>query len=84
MDSRPNWTLPVIDLQRCTGCGLCEALCPTTAVKVVGQHAVIVRPEVCTFCEVCETYCPEGAIGRPFTVIFAGQPGLEPCTQGEG
>lgn len=63
--------LPLIDLQRCTGCGFCEALCPTAAVEVVAGQAVIVRPSDCTFCEICETYCPEGAIGRPFRVVFA-------------
>lgn len=62
--------LPIIDLQRCTGCGLCADLCPTHAVEVQARKAVIVRPTDCTFCEVCESYCPEEAIERPFTIIF--------------
>ena len=66
-----DWTLPLIDQQRCTGCGLCEQLCPTKAVEVRGSRAAIVWPEACTFCDVCESYCPEGAIGRPFTIRFA-------------
>ena len=66
--------LPVIDPRRCTGCGYCEELCPTHAVEVRDQLAVIVRPAACNFCEVCESYCPEGAIGRPFTIIFAASP----------
>jgi ferredoxin len=63
--------LPIIDGQRCTGCGLCEQLCPTRAVEVRDGVAVVVRPDDCTFCEVCESYCPEGAIGRPFTIVYA-------------
>jgi NAD-dependent dihydropyrimidine dehydrogenase PreA subunit len=63
--------LPLIDLRRCTGCGLCEQLCPTNAVEVWRGKAEIVRPDACSFCDVCESYCPEGAIGRPFTVVFA-------------
>jgi ferredoxin len=68
-----TWTLPLIDLQRCTGCGLCEQLCPTNAVEVRENRAAIVRPEACSFCDVCESYCPEGAIGRPFTIVFAAE-----------
>ena len=63
--------LPLIDRQRCTGCRLCEQLCPTRAVEVRNGVAVVVRPEDCTFCEVCESYCLERAIGRPFTIVYA-------------
>lgn len=69
--ARGDWILPVIDLERCNGCGECERLCPTHAVEVHAGQAVIVRPAACTFCEICETYCPEGAIGRPFNIVFA-------------
>ena len=62
--------LPLIDQARCTGCGVCVQLCPTRAVAVRAHLATIVRPQACTYCELCETYCPEGAIGRPFTIIF--------------
>lgn len=71
MEASSAWTLPLIDLGRCSGCGLCEDLCPTHAVEMRGGKAVIVRPEDCTFCDVCESYCPEGAIGRPFAIAFA-------------
>lgn len=69
--SSANQMLPRIDQERCTGCGMCELLCPTQAVEVCDGLAVIVRPEACTYCEVCESYCPEGAIGRPFLIVFA-------------
>jgi len=66
-----TWTLPVIDHDRCTGCGWCVQQCPTQAVDLIARKAVIVRPSDCTFCDVCEQACPVGAIGRPFIVVFA-------------
>lgn len=68
--------IPIINPARCSGCGVCVDLCPTHAVDLIGGRAMITRPDDCTFCEVCESYCPEGAIGRPFTVVFA--PGVAP------
>lgn len=62
--------LPLIDEQRCTGCGECETRCPTQTVAVIGGVATVINPPACTFCEICESYCPEGAIGRPFTITF--------------
>jgi NAD-dependent dihydropyrimidine dehydrogenase PreA subunit len=77
MSSAHPHPLPLIDVRRCTGCGVCVECCPTHAVALCGGKAFIARPADCTFCEICETYCPTGAIGRPFTIMFA------PPQQGE-
>ncbi len=66
----PKYTLPNINLQRCTGCGQCADLCPTHAVDIINNKAIITRPQSCTFCEICESYCPEAAIERPFIISF--------------
>jgi ferredoxin len=71
--SEQPWVIPMINRQRCSGCGWCAALCPTHAVEVLHQYAVIVRPTDCLFCAICETYCPLQAIERPFTVVFADE-----------
>jgi len=50
----------VIDSEKCTGCGICEDVCPANAIKVNGQ--ALVRPELCTGCGLCVGECPNNAI----------------------
>jgi len=50
----------VVDSEKCTGCGICEDVCPANAIKVNGQ--AIVNAEACTGCAVCVMECPNGAI----------------------
>jgi len=50
----------VIDSEKCTGCGICEDVCPANAIKVNGQ--ALVRPELCTGCGLCVGECPNEAI----------------------
>jgi len=69
--SNAQLSLPLIDPTRCTGCGVCVQLCPTNAVAICAQQALIVRPQACSYCDLCETYCPTAAISRPFTIVFA-------------
>lgn len=53
--------------ERCTGCGLCAAICPASAItmRVVNEK---IFPEInlskCIFCYQCEDVCPRGAIKR--------------------
>ena len=52
---------PVIDLKKCTGCGLCAKNCRFSAIKMVKG-----KPKVnfflCEGCGACEVICPERAI----------------------
>lgn len=68
-----SYILPTINMLRCTGCGQCAELCPTNAVDILNNKAVITRPQDCTFCEICESYCPEAAIERPFTISLKSE-----------
>ena len=50
----------VVDVEKCTGCGICERICPRDAIKVNGQ--AIVNPDLCTACGLCVSECPNSAI----------------------
>lgn len=50
-----------VDSSTCTGCGTCEKVCPTDAVKIVGEMAVIDH-SLCNECGSCFYTCPKGAI----------------------
>jgi MinD superfamily P-loop ATPase len=53
--------VPVIDEDRCAGCGACAAFCEFNAIARVGGSA-LVFPELCHSCGGCSLVCPEGAI----------------------
>jgi electron transport complex protein RnfB len=72
----PN-ELPVIDYDKCTGCGICVANCPKKVLHLVGtEHFVHVRcsnvdkgkdakavcKAACIKCKLCEKSCPQGAV----------------------
>jgi MinD superfamily P-loop ATPase len=51
----------VIDLEKCTACGTCEAVCRFDAV-LPGSEAYRVEPVACEGCAACYYQCPEEAI----------------------
>jgi len=56
---------PKLDLEACTGCGLCEASCVYDAIHVVDEGAgslATITPEKCCGCGLCVTRCPVRAL----------------------
>jgi Pyruvate/2-oxoacid:ferredoxin oxidoreductase delta subunit len=58
--------LPVVDTQRCTGCGRCVGACAPQLLSLEVQHwkkhAVLQGAERCTGCSLCALRCPFDAI----------------------
>ncbi|MDR3561707.1 MAG: aldo/keto reductase [Negativicutes bacterium] len=48
-------------MDQCKGCGNCEKFCPSDAIHVVDNRAVV-DPERCLLCGYCVPHCPQFAI----------------------
>lgn len=53
----------LIDLQKCTACGVCQDVCPVGAITVSETHAVV--SDDCTLCGMCVDTCEFQAITLP-------------------
>ena len=63
---------PIIDRDRCDGCGLCVSVCGCGALVMVENVVTIVEVENCQWCAMCELVCPNEAISCPFEIVIEG------------
>lgn len=62
----------ILDMNKCTGCSMCQQVCPATSIDMVtveGNYPQNPRkrfPRIdhskCTFCGLCVEYCPFNAL----------------------
>jgi len=72
-----NLEVPEIDLQKCTYCGKCQAICQFNAIGILPDTA-LTFPELCHSCGGCFLICPEEAVlsrTRPIGVVEIGHRG---------
>lgn len=53
---------PTIDIDECSGCGICVDTCPNGVLDIVGSVASVVNEDSCDGCGECMEECPLGAI----------------------
>ena len=54
--------VPSVRVDRCTGCGLCESICPQGCLGVLDGIGALVRPGTCTSEASCVSACPQMAL----------------------
>jgi len=59
----------VVDSEKCKGCGVCVAVCPTKTISLAkevngkGYHyALMAQTDTCIGCANCATVCPDTVI----------------------
>ncbi|MFL7812329.1 MAG: ATP-binding protein [Anaerolineales bacterium] len=53
--------IPQVDLERCSGCGICGEVCRFNAILVIGGKPKVF-PSLCHGCGSCTLQCPDDAI----------------------
>jgi len=62
--------MPVVDREKCNGCGLCVSVCRCRALALVDDIITIIETEECGYCTECEVVCPTGAIRCPYEIVI--------------
>lgn len=63
---------PIINMDKCNGCGLCDRHCPLDVITMVGEIPDIRYPDECWHCGACRQDCPTGALEITFPLSMLG------------
>jgi nitroreductase/NAD-dependent dihydropyrimidine dehydrogenase PreA subunit len=58
--------VPLIDQERCIGCGACRSICPDRIIGADSSDKAYISAESCLQCGHCYAVCPAEAVAVPF------------------
>ena len=61
---------PLIDTEKCTGCGLCVEVCHFGALVLTGKVVTFIATKECDWCAECELACSTEALRCPFEIVL--------------
>ena len=62
--------MPIINVEKCQGCGLCVSVCKCGALVLSENRVTIIEVDDCGWCTLCEMVCPYEAISCPFEIVI--------------
>ncbi|MFQ6122918.1 MAG: ATP-binding protein [Dehalococcoidales bacterium] len=62
--------MPLVDPEKCNGCGLCISVCSCNALVLVDNIITVIETKQCDWCTQCEAICPTAAISCPFEIVI--------------
>ncbi|MHC4177341.1 MAG: mercury methylation ferredoxin HgcB [Planctomycetota bacterium] len=81
----PDVVSLALDDEKCTGCGMCQTVCPHAVFQTENGNARIADRDACMECGACALNCPAGAlsvqsgVGCAAAVINSVLRGAESC-----
>jgi NAD-dependent dihydropyrimidine dehydrogenase PreA subunit len=58
-----EWMMyPVVDSEKCNGCGNCAEICPSEVYEIQEEKSNPIRPEDCIECGACVNQCQTESI----------------------
>ncbi|MGW8187625.1 MAG: 4Fe-4S dicluster domain-containing protein [Desulfobacterales bacterium] len=61
---------PVIDLDKCNACGICDDHCPLDVLYLEDDVVDVRYPDECWHCGACRQDCPTGAVRIEFPLMM--------------
>ncbi|MFH1891788.1 MAG: mercury methylation ferredoxin HgcB [Candidatus Zixiibacteriota bacterium] len=80
----PDVTTLELDVDKCTGCGMCVFVCPHAVIAVEKKKVRLMDRNACMECGACAGNCPEEAltvragVGCAYGIIIGKLRGTEP------